>query len=1120
MLFLFGNLLEAKVRTESDINNVAINLLTKKNPQVNYSIDIVSTENLLYSSSINTKNYKVVNLKPEGWVIVATDDVSTPILGYSDKGKIVAKNLPIQFKELLDGIDKEMESLKSKNLIDRDSLKEWNSLIKEPAIFKEKLLYSTRAILKTSGGKKGPLFVDTKWHQGYTKYTPKVYGRATSVGCAATAWAQLFAYHKWPTRGRGSNSYSWKGRTLSANFDTTYNWTNMSFDDKSKISYHIGIALFMNYGIGESLTSSFPSQISQFFRYKIGSTVKKTDANSAKWNTLLKRDIDNNRPVYLTAFSGRGGHAFVCDGYDFTGKNKLYHFNFGNADDNFGWYTLSSSAYNKNFTAIFNIEPDKKSIFIKKALLISPKNNQKLNSNTMTVKWKRNGVEKVKLLITNSGKKLFEGYVTGTTKVIRNLREDGSRLSILLSSYDKHGQQIIGADERDVIAKDVFLKNASLISPKSNQKLNSNTMTVKWKRNGAAKVKLLITNSGKKLFEGYVTGTSKVIRNLPAGHSKLKISLDSYDSLAQSIGSENVIVTTKAFEKARITNPKENQQLTSTTLNIEWSMNSAYSVGLEVYNYQGKYLFSAYKVAGTTKVIRNLPADGKELYIRLVSRDKYGNFKGKDELIVKVPKISNPFESARITNPKENQQLTSTTLNVKWHRKDAASVKLEVYSYSLNKSIFSEYVAGTSKVIKNLPEDSSKLKITLTSYDRNGHSKGREDFYVKAPKTPFKRAHITNLKENQQLIRSKLYIKWQNNDSSRIALSVYSYSLKKFLYFVSYLAGETSMTIGNLPEDGSKLRITLLSFDKYGQDAGSERIYVKAPKKFVPFKKARITNLKKNQQLTSTTLNVKWQRNDAGKVQLSVYNLTSNKTLYSEYVTGTSKVIRNLPEDGSRLRISVSSFTEIGGLFDDLHDMHDVIATKKYDVKPIKPTAPSNLNAINITRNTATLTWSDNSNNETGFKIYKGATLVKTVGVNVHSTTVIGLTPDTSYTYTVKAYSSAGQSAGTSKTFKTQKAGGVVSKSIITSPANNAKVPADTDITLRWENHGATKNYLEISYLVSGSGRYQKVYVGYPTGTSKVFKLPAGFTKAVARISSYNGSKDLGYVSVVLYPKK
>ena len=52
--------------------------------------------------------------------------------------------------------------------------------------------------------------------------------------------------------------------------------------------------------------------------------------------------------------------------------------------------------------------------------------------------------------------------------------------------------------------------------------------------------------------------------------------------------------------------------------------------------------------------------------------------------------------------------------------------------------------------------------------------------------------------------------------------------------------------------------------------------------------------------------------------------------------------------------------------------------TKKGNTTTIsKPTAPSNLNAINVTKTTATLTWRDKSNNETGFKVYKGTDIVK-----------------------------------------------------------------------------------------------------------------------------------------------
>ena len=80
------------------------------------------------------------------------------------------------------------------------------------------------------------------------------------------------------------------------------------------------------------------------------------------------------------------------------------------------------------------------------------------------------------------------------------------------------------------------------------------------------------------------------------------------------------------------------------------------------------------------------------------------------------------------------------------------------------------------------------------------------------------------------------------------------------------------------------------------------------------------------------------------------------------------------------------------------------------------PVAPTNLTATVISSNQINLSWTDNSNNETGFKIWrsldgKNWTLIAIVGVNVTSYSDTGLASRTFYYYRVQATNSAGDSA-------------------------------------------------------------------------------------------------------------
>ena len=74
------------------------------------------------------------------------------------------------------------------------------------------------------------------------------------------------------------------------------------------------------------------------------------------------------------------------------------------------------------------------------------------------------------------------------------------------------------------------------------------------------------------------------------------------------------------------------------------------------------------------------------------------------------------------------------------------------------------------------------------------------------------------------------------------------------------------------------------------------------------------------------------------------------------------------------------------------------------------PSAPVNLTSNAVSQSTVSIQWLDNSNNEDGFRIYRGTILVGTVGANVQSYQDTGLQQGTNYQYAVKAYNQAGAS--------------------------------------------------------------------------------------------------------------
>nr|WP_232055807.1 lytic polysaccharide monooxygenase [Paenibacillus alvei] len=92
-------------------------------------------------------------------------------------------------------------------------------------------------------------------------------------------------------------------------------------------------------------------------------------------------------------------------------------------------------------------------------------------------------------------------------------------------------------------------------------------------------------------------------------------------------------------------------------------------------------------------------------------------------------------------------------------------------------------------------------------------------------------------------------------------------------------------------------------------------------------------------------------------------------------------------------------------------------------VDPTPPTAPSNLAVSNVMAYTAKLSWNASTDNVgvTGYNIYKDSTLAGSTNGTTLTYALTGLTPNTTYSYTVRAVDAAGNesASSTAVSFKT-----------------------------------------------------------------------------------------------------
>lgn len=329
--------------------------------------------------------YYVFNNDAGGFVIIAGDDAVTPVLGYTSTGSFDAENLPDGLKDLLKSYERQIAAL-------GDSYQA-NQTATRAGFTGEKLL-------KTA-----------EWNQyaPFNKYTPNNY----VTGCVATAGAIVMKHHGYPAKGTGSHSYTWNGKTLTANFEHDYDWASMpakydgtndaAFDGVARLMSDLGVAVEMQYAKSGSAAyiGNLISALQTYFGYsKLSYLASIDDMEAEAWKEKLRGEIDGNRPIlYSASDASSGGHSFIIDGY----KDESFSVNWGWGGYCNGFYQIGAlnpenagkptgDKYNLGQTAVIGLQPSDGTEKISgMGFLTNVGGLKKLNMNITDVKKGQNG---------------------------------------------------------------------------------------------------------------------------------------------------------------------------------------------------------------------------------------------------------------------------------------------------------------------------------------------------------------------------------------------------------------------------------------------------------------------------------------------------------------------------------------------------------------------------------------------------------------------------------------------------------------------------------------------------------------------------------------------------------
>ncbi|CAG0942222.1 endoglucanase [Candidatus Brocadiaceae bacterium] len=177
------------------------------------------------------------------------------------------------------------------------------------------------------------------------------------------------------------------------------------------------------------------------------------------------------------------------------------------------------------------------------------------------------------------------------------------------------------------------------------------------------------------------------------------------------------------------------------------------------------------------------------------------------------------------------------------------------------------------------------------------------------------------------------------------------------------------------------------------------------------------------------------------------------------------------------------------------------------------PAAPGNLSATVISSTSVELSWTDNADNEDGFKIERSTngvnfSQIATTNANTPSYTDSDCAAGTTYYYRVRAYNTAGNSNYSNI------ASATTLQTIPAAPGNlTATALKKAKISLNWADNSSNETGFSIERSTSSVPWTQIATVGTNATTYTDSKLTAGITYSY-RIRSYNSAGNSDYSNV------
>jgi len=319
---------------------VAVNWYRQYAPLAKKGALISKTQPYQYN---NRDCFYIFSFDQGGFVLVSANDATTPVLGYGFEFGVPEEITNEAVKGWFDQYARQIDTAFVLDIQSDAMSNKWNQIL-------------TNSFPETTSNSVGPLLTTT-WDQGWPynancPVDPNGSGGHTWAGCTATAMSQILNFWNYPDRGVGFKTYIPKNHPqlgyVSAWFNTQgYIWTSMPNQivntnfQVSTLIFHSGVSAYMDYGSdgsGAKLSWAMEGFKKHFDYHDSIKYLYRSSFNDTVWNSMLKSELDSNRPVLYEGYGGVG-HAFVIDGYQ---NNVYFSINWGWSGSANGYWQLNA----------------------------------------------------------------------------------------------------------------------------------------------------------------------------------------------------------------------------------------------------------------------------------------------------------------------------------------------------------------------------------------------------------------------------------------------------------------------------------------------------------------------------------------------------------------------------------------------------------------------------------------------------------------------------------------------------------------------------------------------------------------------------------------------------------